>query len=70
MLRYRADGAMPNEVLVGIDPGIRALTAAQAVDTDLLTQTEALPDYAVFAVPLGTLARARVGTRSTTPRKT
>ena len=56
-LRYRTAQAAPNEVLTGQDPGIRALTAAQAAEADLLTG-EALPDYAVFEVPMGVVCRA------------
>ena len=63
-LRYRAAQALPNETLVGVDRGIRALTAALAADADLLTQLdrsdEALADFAVFEIPQGVVARANL----------
>ena len=63
-LRYSTSQAAPSEVLVGVDRGIRALTAAQAADTDLLTQgdgsDEVLADYAVFDIPMGVVAEVRL----------
>ena len=62
-LRYRFAQAEPNEILVGPDPGIRALAAADAGDTDLIplsgAGTETLPDYAVIRIPQGPLVNMR-----------
>ena len=63
-LRYRSGQAVPSKVVVGTDPGIRALTAADAADADLLPLdaggNEVLPDFAVFSIPVGLVVRARV----------
>lgn len=63
MLRYRAGQAMPNDV-VGVDPGIRALAAADVSDADLAALAgggdEVLPDFAVFSVPAGVLCEGRL----------
>lgn len=60
-LRYRAAQSAPSEVVLGVDPGIRALAAADAAETSLMSLVgnvdEALPDFAVWNIPLGVIAR-------------
>ena len=65
-MRYRTSQADPNKIVYGADPGIRALTAAQAAEADTMVQSiltnprEVLPDYAVFEIPMGRIARCRL----------
>ena len=62
-LRYRFSQASPNEILTGLDPGIRALAAADAPNTSLAPlsggATETLPDYAVISIPAGLVVRMK-----------
>ena len=50
--RWEFDQAEPNELIFGPDPGVRAVTAANAGDADLLTG-ETLADYEVLQFPPG-----------------
>lgn len=68
VFRYRFDKATPNDVVVGSDPGIRALSAADGHMADKFRlhslgmfeeEIEALPDFAVLSIPQGLLVRMR-----------
>ena len=50
--RWEFDQEEPNEIIFGPDPGIRAVTAADAGDSDLLAG-EVLADYEVLEFPPG-----------------
>ena len=50
--RWEFDQDEPNEIIFGPDPGVRAVTAANAGDADLLTG-ETLADYEVLQFPPG-----------------